>query len=333
MISLKGKKVLVTGAGGFIGSHLCERLVEKGAKVKAMVLYNSDSKIDNLVYTEIQDKIDIFFGDIRDISSVESAMKDIDIVFHLAALISIPYSYENPYGYVNTNIIGTLNILEVARKNKTEKIIITSTSETYGTAKYAPIDEEHPMQGQSPYSATKIGADKIAESYYKSFAMPIAIVRPFNTYGPRQSARAIIPTIITQALKYEFVKLGNLEPTRDLTFVKDTVEGFIKIAENDASIGKTLNIGNGNEISIGELAKKIITIIEKIQNKKIKLVSEKERVRPKNSEVGRLICSNKLAKKVIGWEPKYTLDEGLNKTISFISENINDYSMVGKYLR
>jgi len=318
------KRVLVTGADGFIGSHLVENLVERGYEVTAFVLYNSLNTwgwIDDLE-TSIKNNIKIVTGDIRDPNSIRDAMKGNDWCFHLAALIAIPYSYVSPYSYVETNIIGTLNVLQAAKDFSFKRVIITSTSEVYGTAQYVPIDERHPYQGQSPYSATKIGADRLAESFLRSFNMPITIVRPFNTYGPRQSARAIIPTIITQLLSgEETIKLGSLTPTRDFTFVEDTVKGFIKIAETETTIGQEINIASQFEISIGDLVKKII----ELTNPKAKIVIDETRIRPENSEVQRLFGSNKKIYELTGWTPKVNFDSGLKKTIQFYTNNINKY--------
>ncbi|MDE6435795.1 MAG: NAD-dependent 4,6-dehydratase LegB [Lachnospiraceae bacterium] len=318
------KTVLVTGADGFIGSHLTEMLLEKGYDVKAFTFYNSFNRwgwLDTLPEDKLSE-INIFCGDIRDPNGVREAMKGIDMVFHLAALIAIPFSYHSPDSYVDTNIKGTLNVLQAARELETEKIMITSTSEVYGTAQYVPIDEKHPFQGQSPYSATKIGADRLAESFYRSFQLPVVIVRPFNTYGPRQSARAVIPTIITQLLagKTE-IRLGALTPTRDFNYVKDTAEGFIAIAESDNTVGEEINIASQKEISIGELANEIIKQI----NPKAKTFCEEQRLRPKKSEVSRLLGSNEKIKQLTDWRPKYTLAQGLGETIEWISQNMNCY--------
>lgn len=318
------KKVLVTGADGFIGSHLVEELLKEGYDVRAFVYYNSFSSWGwlDILPKEKLDKIEIFSGDIRDPNGVREAMKGIDEVYHLAALIAIPFSYHSPDSYVDTNIKGTLNILQAARDLNTKRILVTSTSEVYGTAKYVPIDEEHPYQGQSPYSATKIGADRIAESFYRSFDMPITIVRPFNTYGPRQSARAVIPTIITQLLSgAQEIKLGSLSPTRDFNYVKDTVRGFIEIAKSDKTIGQEINIATQQEISIGELAEELIKQI----NPNAKIVCDEIRLRPENSEVNRLLGSNKKIKELTNWEPKYSLEEGLRETIEFLKKNIDKY--------
>ena len=317
------KSALVTGAGGFIGSHLTEHLVELGANVKAFVRYNSrnDWGMLELLPEEKLSQIEVTTGDLKDADAVRHATKDIDIIFHLGSLIAIPYSYIHPRETIETNILGALNVLTAAKENNVEKVIHTSTSEVYGTARYVPIDENHPLQGQSPYSASKIGADKIAESFYRSFNQPVAIIRPFNTYGPRQSARAVIPTIITQALAKEKIFLGSLHPTRDYTYVKDVVEGFIKVAESPKSVGEVINIGSNFEISIGDLANKIISLI----GKNAEIVTDPVRVRPQDSEVERLWCDNTKAKRLLGWEPKTSLDEGIKKTIDWISNNTNLY--------
>ena len=317
------KSALVTGAGGFIGSHLTEHLVELGANVKTFVRYNSrnDWGMLELLPEEKLSQIEVITGDLKDADAVRHAAKDVDIIFHLGSLIAIPYSYIHPRETIETNILGALNVLTAAKENNVEKVIHTSTSEVYGTARYVPIDENHPLQGQSPYSASKIGADKIAESFYRSFNLPVAIIRPFNTYGPRQSARAVIPTIITQALAKEKIFLGSLHPTRDYTYVKDVVEGFIKVAESPKSVGEVINIGSNFEVSIGELANKIISLI----GKNAEIVTDPVRVRPQDSEVERLWCDNTKAKRLLGWEPKTSLDEGIKKTIDWISNNINLY--------
>lgn len=318
------KKTLVTGADGFIGSHLTEELVKKGYKVKAFVYYNSFNSwgwLDTLP-PAILNEIEVFTGDIRDPNGVREAMKGIDEVFHLAALVAIPFSYHSPDTYVDTNIKGTLNVLQAARDHETSRIFITSTSEVYGTAQYVPIDEKHPFQGQSPYSATKIGADRIAESFYRSFDMPITIVRPFNTYGPRQSARAVIPTIITQLLAgKEVIELGALSPTRDFNYVKDTVNGFIEIAKTDKTIGEEINIATQQEISIGDIANELIKQI----NPLARIICDEQRLRPENSEVNRLLGSNEKIKSLTTWTPKYSLEEGLIETIEFFKNNLNQY--------
>jgi NAD dependent epimerase/dehydratase len=316
-MNVEGKTVLVTGAGGFIGSHLVEALVAKGAEVKTLVRYNSRNDWGMLenIPSGVRNNLEVITGDIVDFCVVKKAVKNCDIIFHLAALIGIPYSYSAPESYVNTNIKGTLNILQASLDEGAEKVVHTSTSEVYGTAKYVPIDESHPLQGQSPYSASKIGADMLAHSFFLSFNAPVAIIRPFNTFGPRQSARAVIPTIISQALSEEKINLGSLTPIRDLTYVKDTVNGFIKVAESDNSIGEIVNIGNGKGIAIGELAKKILLLMG-CENTTIH--SDEERVRPENSEVMQLICDNSKAGRILGWSPQYTLEQGLQETISWI---------------
>ena len=318
------KKVLVTGADGFIGSHLTELLVEKGYQVKAFTYYNSFNTwgwLDALPADKMKE-IEVFSGDIRDPNGVREAMKGVNGVFHLAALIAIPFSYHSPDSYVDTNIKGTLNVLQAARDLGTERIMVTSTSEVYGTAQYVPIDEKHPYQGQSPYSATKIGADRLAESVYRSFNLPVSIVRPFNTYGPRQSARAVIPTIITQLLSgKEEIKLGSLSPTRDFNYVKDTAAGFVSIAESDKTIGEEINIATQQEISIGDLANEIIRQI----NPSAKIVCDEQRLRPEKSEVNRLLGANEKIKRLTAWEPKYTFEQGIEETIAWIKENMGCY--------
>ena len=317
------KKVLITGAEGFIGSHLTERLVALGAEVKALVMYNSFNTwgwIDTFRPSE-KNKLHIICADIREADLLKSTLEDIDIVFHLAALIAIPYSYVSPSSYIKTNIEGTLNLLQAARDHGVEKFLHTSTSEVYGTAQYVPIDEKHPLQGQSPYSASKIGADMLAESFHRSFDLPVTTVRPFNTYGPRQSMRAIIPTLIVEMLSNDKIQLGSLQPIRDFTYVSDTVEGFIKAAETDDINGEVINIGSAQGISIGKLAEKLM----KMLNKKITIESEEKRVRPPQSEVNQLICNNNKAKELIDWQPKMSLDEGLEKTITWFKANAGEY--------
>jgi len=309
---LKNKKILVTGADGFIGSHLTEELVRRGYDVRAFVYYNSFNSWGWLDYSEpeIKKNIEIFAGDVRDPHGVKQAMKGCDVVFHLSALISIPYSYHSPDTYVDTNVKGTLNIVQGARELGISKVIHTSTSEVYGTARFVPITEEHPLQGQSPYSASKIGADHIAMSFYYAFNTPVSIIRPFNTYGPRQSARAIIPTVITQiAGGQRKIKLGSLYPTRDFNYISDTVKGFIAVAESDRTIGEVINIGSNFEISIGETVK----IIAEIMNANIEIESDLQRIRPKNSEVERLWADNSKAGKLTGWTPAYSGVEGLKR--------------------
>jgi dTDP-glucose 4,6-dehydratase len=312
-------KVLITGAAGFIGSHLVEESVKRGHEVKAFVRYNSANRWGWLEFSEAKENIEVITGDIRDYDSVKDAMKNVEIVFHLAALIGIPYSYVSPLAYIKTNVEGTYNVLQAAREYGTvQDVLITSTSETYGTAQYVPIDEKHPMVGQSPYSATKIAADQLAISFYRSFGLPVKIVRPFNTYGPRQSARAIIPTVITQIMAgKEELRLGNVHPTRDLTFVKDTVKGFWAIANSGAKLrGEITNIGMNEEISIYNLVQKIA----KLMNSEIEIVTDSQRVRPEKSEVERLMCNNKKIKENTDWTPDYTLDSGLSETIKWFEK-------------
>ncbi len=325
-MELAGKRILLTGADGFIGSHLLESLIDEGAIVKAFVYYNSFNSwgwLDTLP-KQVLNKVEIFAGDIRDPNGVRTAMQNIDIVFHLAALIAIPFSYHSPDSYIDTNVKGTLNIVQAAKDLSVERVLITSTSEVYGTATYIPIDEAHPRQPQSPYSASKIGADCIAESFYKSFNLPLTIVRPFNTYGPRQSARAVIPTIITQLLSgNEEIKLGDTVPTRDLLFVKDTAKGFIEIAKSEKLIGHDCNIATQSEISVGDLAQELIRQI----NPQAKIISDQQRIRPEKSEVFRLYGSNQKIKECTNWEQSYTLSQGLAETIEWfkIAENLKQY--------
>ena len=317
-------KVLVTGADGFIGSHLTEELVKKGYDVKAFVLYNSFGTwgwLDSLP-DEIMKQVEVVSGDVRDPNGVRTAMKNVEEVFHLAALIAIPFSYYSPDSYVDTNIKGTLNVLQAARDFDLSRVLITSTSEVYGTAQYVPIDERHPFQGQSPYSATKIGADRLAESFYRSFGTPVSIVRPFNTYGPRQSARAVIPTIIMQLLAgAEEIKLGSLTPTRDFNYVKDTAAGFIAIAESEQTVGQEINIATQKEISIGELAEEIIRQI----NPKARIICDEQRLRPEKSEVNRLLGCNKKIKELTAWKPSYTLEQGIEETIHWMRGHLGVY--------
>ena len=325
-MQLKKKKILITGADGFIGSHLTERLLEEGCQVKAFVYYNSFNSwgwLDTLD-KEKKAKLEIFAGDIRDPNGVRTAMKGVDVVFHLAALIAIPYSYHSPDSYVDTNIKGTLNVVQAARDLQIERVMVTSTSEVYGTAQFVPITELHPKQGQSPYSATKIGADHIAESFYRSFDLPVTIVRPFNTFGPRQSARAVIPTIISQLLNgMEEIKLGDLIPTRDLLYVKDTVNGFVEIAKCPELVGQEVNIATQSEISIGELAQELINQI----NPAARIATDEQRLRPSKSEVFRLFGSNEKLKEATTWKQNYSLKEGLAETIAWFrdKENLRQY--------
>jgi NAD dependent epimerase/dehydratase len=316
-----GKRVLVTGAGGFIGSHLTERLVEEGATVRGLVHYNAQGSRGWLDDSKHRNEIEILAGDICDRDSVERAVKGVEVVFHLAALIGIPYSYDAPGSYVRTNIEGTLNVLRCGLGMGVERVIHTSTSEVYGTARREPIDEDHPLQGQSPYSASKIGADKLAESFHLSFELPVVTVRPFNTFGPRQSARAVIPTIITQCLTKNVIRLGNLEPTRDLNYVGNTVDGFVRAATIDAAIGKTINLGSGRKISIGDLAK----LIASMTSRSVTIELDHKRTRPTNSEVGCLLADNNLARTLLGWEPRVSLEEGLKFTIDWIGQNLERY--------
>ena len=317
----KGKRVLVTGAGGFIGSHLSEQLVKSGATVRALVHYNALGKHGWLDYSPLRNDLEILAGDVTDRDSVRQAMQGSEIVFHLAALIAIPYSYHAPASYVRTNIEGTLNILQTARDLGVQRVLHTSTSEAYGTARYVPIDEEHPLQGQSPYSASKIGADKMAEAFYLSFKLPVVTVRPFNTFGPRQSARAVIPTIITQCLDGKAVRLGSLHPTRDMNYVANTVEGYFLAATVPAAVGQTINLGSGREISIRDLAQ----LIAKIVGKPIQIETEPQRRRPENSEVERLLASNARAEKLLGWKPRVSLEDGLKLTVDWLRDNLQHY--------
>lgn len=323
---LKGKKVLVTGADGFIGSHLVEALLERGCSVKAFVFYNSFNSwgwLDTLP-KDVQKRIEVFAGDIRDPNGVREAMKDCEVVFHLAALIAIPFSYHSPDSYVDTNIKGTLNVLQAARQVGVERVLVTSTSEVYGTAQYVPIDEKHPFQGQSPYSASKIGADRLAESFYRSFDMPVVIVRPFNTYGPRQSARAVIPTIITQLLSgVTELRLGNVTPTRDFNYVKDTVQGFIALAEAEGVVGEEVNIATGTEYSVGDVAAILINEL----NPAARMIEEPVRLRPDKSEVFRLLGDNKKIMSLTDWQPRFDLAAGLKDTVTWFkqSENLAKY--------
>jgi NAD dependent epimerase/dehydratase len=317
------RKVLVTGAGGFIGSHLVEALVSQGATVRVFVRYNSRASLGLLhqIDESVRSKLEVVFGDLRDLAAVEGAVRGINRIFHLGALIAIPYSYVHPIEVVETNVMGTLNILQAARSMGVERVIHTSSSEVYGTALHVPIEEAHPLQGQSPYSASKIGADKIAESYYCAYNLPVVTLRPFNTYGPRQSTRAIIPSLITQALSSDTIRIGNLETRRDLTYVSDTVQGFLRVAQVDGIEGETFNLGTGQEVSIAELAEEIFTLM----GKSPKLEVEPARLRPEKSEVQRLLSDNRRARQRLGWLPQVGLRDGLLKTIDWISDNLSLY--------
>lgn len=319
----ENKRVLVTGASGFIGSHVVERLVRLGAKVRAFVHYNSrnDWGLLELLQKETLEHIEVFPGDLTDAALVYRAVTGCQIVFHLGALIAIPYSYQAPQQFIDTNVKGTLNVLQACLEERIEKIVHTSTSETYGSALYTPIDEKHPLQAQSPYAASKIAADKLAESFYCSFGLPVATIRPFNTYGPYQSARAVIPTIISQALSDNVIKLGSLTPTRDLTFVEDTVSGFISVAESTKSIGGIFNVGTGHGVNISELVRIILSIIGVDKH----IVADSERFRPVKSEVTVLVCDNTKAREILGWRPQHTLEQGLQYTIEYIHNNLYRY--------
>jgi NAD dependent epimerase/dehydratase len=323
-MNINNKQVLVTGAAGFIGSHLTESLARSGYQVRAMVHYNFQNSWGWLetIPSDIIKNVEVFLADITDPFAVQKAVEGCNLVFHLAALIAIPYSYLAPASYVETNVNGTLNVLEACKNSGVRRLVHTSTSETYGTAQYTPIDEKHPLVGQSPYSASKIAADKLAESYYLSFDLPVVTLRPFNTFGPRQSTRAVIPTIITQALSgAETIQLGSLSPVRDLNYVKDTVAGFIAAANAENVVGKTINCGRGEGVSIGELAQMILEIC----GSKATIETDSERVRPEKSEVMELICNNTLARELMGWEPKYSLQEGLEETVAWMRDNLDRY--------
>jgi len=323
-MSWKDKPVLVTGAGGFIGSHLVQALLARGARVRALVHYNSRDDCGLLRFLDAEElaRVEVIPGDVQDAECLARAVAGCACVFHLAALIGIPYSYAAPRSYVATNVVGTLNVLEAVRRGGAERMVHTSTSEVYGTARYEPIDEQHPLQGQSPYSASKIGADKLVESYHRSFDVPVATLRPFNTYGPRQSARAVIPTIIGQLLSGAGrVELGSLEPVRDLTFVTDTVAAFVAIAECDEAVGQVVNVGTGRAVSIGDLARMLAEMVEP----SARIVSSERRVRPERSEVGRLVCDNTKAADMLNWKPTVSLEEGLRRTVAFIRDNLDAY--------
>lgn len=323
------RTVLVTGAGGFIGSHLVEALVEQGTTVRAFVRYTSrrDSGWLSRLPNDVASSVEIIYGDLRDTHAVEQAVSGVTQVFHLGALIAIPYSYVHPDEVISVNILGTLNVLNAARRHGLELVVHTSTCEVYGTAQYVPIDESHPLQGQSPYSASKIAADKIAESFWRSYDLPVVTVRPFNTYGPRQSMRAVIPTIVTQALTSDRVVLGSIHPTRDFTFVKDTVAGLVRAADVKGVAGGVFNLGTGREIAIGELAKLVIGIV----GRSVELVTDTGRIRPKNSEVDRLCSDNTLAANTLGWQPKTLLEDGLAHTVEWVRGNLHEYQFVDRY--
>lgn len=324
MIPWNKTKVVVTGAGGFIGSHLVERLLELGAQVTAFVRYNSRNDAGVLEYIgEKKRDLRIVSGEIRELETVRNLVNgaEADVIFHLAALVGIPYSYVHTNEVVEVNAVGTLNVLSAARDQRVRKVVVTSTSEVYGSATYVPIDEAHPKQPQSPYAASKIAADAIALSFYHAFSLPVAVVRPFNTYGPRQSDRAIIPAIICQALTKKEIEIGNTTPTRDFTFVSDTVEGMLRVAESEKSVGQEINLGSGKEISIGDLAKQIASLA----GNNVKIKQHEERVRPANSEVQRLLAANGKAKELVGWEPKVSLERGLNSTIDWIRQHLSLY--------
>jgi len=315
-------KALVTGAAGFIGSYLVEYLVSKGIEVRAFVRYNSRNNWGWLEESSVKEKIEVYTGDIRDYDSVKDAMKGVDVVFHLAALIGIPYSYVSPLAYIKTNVEGTYNVLQAARELHIQRVVHTSTSEVYGTAQYVPIDEKHPINPQSPYAATKSGADQLALTFYRSFGLPVSVIRPFNTFGSRQSARAVIPTIITQILAgKKKIKLGNLDTTRDMNYVLNTVEGFLQVGLHENSVGEVINLGSGREISIGDLANLIADLI----GEKIEIEIDRQRIRPEKSEVERLLCDSTKARELTGWKPRYSLEEGLKATINWLKEHMQYY--------
>ncbi len=328
MSEWSGKRVLVTGAGGFIGSQLVESLVLDGADVRAFVRYNSrgDAGLLRQLPVGVIRELDVVAGDLRDTAAIDRAVRGIDFVFHLGAIISIPYSYKHPMETAETNFMGTLNVLLACRAHNVERLVHTSTSEVYGTAQFTPMDESHPLQGQSPYSASKIGADKLVESFYRSYNLPAVTVRPFNTYGPRQSARAVIPTIITQALTSDCIRLGNLDARRDFTYVRDTVNGFLLAARAPGVLGQEINLGTGTDISIGELAAEIIRQV----GRSVEIATDSERMRPEKSEVRRLLSDNGLARRTLGWEPAWSLEDGLRETIAWIGDHL-DFYRVGRY--
>ncbi len=322
-MKIKGKRVLVTGAGGFVGSHLVEALVKKGARVRALVHYNSRNDWGMLedVPKKVLAAVDIVTGDLKDPDCIREAVCDQQVVFHLGALIGIPYSYVNPRDVVDTNVNGTLNVLTAALDWGTKKVVHTSTSEIYGTAQYVPMDESHPANPQSPYAASKLSADLLALSFHRSFDLPVGIIRPFNVYGPRQSARAVIPTAITQALLKKGISLGSISPTRDLTYVKDTVRGFVGFAESEKTVGQVVNLGSGYEVSIGQ----VVTLVSQCMGKGIRIRPDKERIRPSKSEVERLFSDSSKAKRLFGWQPKTDLKQGMEKTITWYRENLDRY--------
>jgi NAD dependent epimerase/dehydratase len=320
---LEGRKLLVTGGGGFIGAHLCEALVAQGADVRTLLRYNSRNDRGALDWLEpqVSGEVEAVLGDLRDPESVTAAVRGTEVVFHLAAQIAIPYSYVNPRDFFETNVVGTLNVAQAAVVHDVERLVHTSTSEVYGSAQTVPITEDHPLQAQSPYSASKVGADKLVDSFHRSFGLPAVVLRPFNTYGPFQSARAIIPTIVSQALGGGPVRLGSLHPRRDLTFVSDTAAGFIAVAQAEAAVGRTIQLGTGSDVSIGEL----VELVGDILGRELEVELEEERIRPPESEVQRLISSPQLASEVSGWEPTVTLREGLERTIRWIEANLHRY--------
>jgi dTDP-glucose 4,6-dehydratase len=322
-MTLSGKKILVTGAGGFIGSHLVERLLGDGASVRAFLRYTARPDLGNLEFLppELKRALEVVRGDLRDPEAVRSAVAGVDTVLHLGALIAIPYSYVNPREVFDVNVMGTLNVLAAARDAKVRRVVHTSTSEVFGTARYTPIDEAHPMQGQSPYSASKIGADRLAESFYRSFDVPVVTLRPFNTFGPRQSARAIIPTIMSQALTQPELKLGSLSPTRDFTFVSDTVDGFVRAATAEQVVGEELNLGTGVSVSIGDL----VELVFKLTGKRLPIVTDEARIRPARSEVMTLLANNKKALGLMGWKPTVSLEQGLAQTLAWVKQNLNAF--------
>jgi len=317
----QGKRVLVTGAGGFIGSHLAERLVVLGAKVRALVHYRADGSWGWLDQSPHRTQIEVVAGDICDRDTVAMAMGDAEVVFHLAALVAIPYSYQSPLSFIRTNVEGTLNVLQAARQLGVQRVIHTSTSEVYGTAQFVPISEKHPLHAQSPYAASKIGADKAVEAFHLSFGVPVVTIRPFNTFGPRQSARAVVPTIITQCLAGTQIRLGNVDPTRDLNYVANTVDGFLQAAAVPEAVGRTVNLGSGREIRIGDL----VELVAKMMGRSVEIVTEDARVRPATSEVDRLLADNTLAKELLGWKPAVSLEEGLGLTVEWIRKHLDRY--------